>query len=400
MLFRSDGLYLTNQKQFQFVNKRFCEITGYSFEELTSEEFDYDYLLSEKGREIVAKRKKAIDNGESIPNQFILEMRKKTGEIVEIELSTVFIGDPKDYIVIGVMRDITERNALEKKIQESESQYKQLFDEMLSGFALHEIICDNQGKPIDYKFIRINSAFENITGLKASEVIGKTVLEVLPNTEKFWIERYGEVALTGKLVQFDEYSSVLDKYFEVKAYCPKLNTFAVIFNDITERKKNELNLIESEKKFRTLIENASDRIVLIDTEYNHLYHNNAFFSSLVYTEEEYFQIGEANLIHADDFEIINEANSILFKSGKSQTEFRMLHKDGHWMHFQSSSILIYDNKNSPKTILSIIRDITERKMIEEKMLDYTVRLTELNGTKDKFFSIIAQIGRASCRERV
>jgi len=130
--------------------------------------------------------------------------------------------------------------ALEREIYEhglAENNYQNLFEKMLSGFALHEIICDDGGVPIDYSFLKVNPAFETQTGLNAKELIGKSVLEVLPGTEKHWIDTYGHVALTGEPIFFQNYSEELGKYFEVTAYRPATNQFACIFQDITHRIK-------------------------------------------------------------------------------------------------------------------------------------------------------------------
>lgn len=111
-----------------------------------------------------------------------------------------------------------------RELKISEKKFKSLFDEMISGMALHEIICDEEGKPINYRFLNINSAFERLTGLKRDELIGKTVLEVLPETESFWIETYGRVALTGNSVEFDHFSKQLNKHFEVRHIAPSMGS--------------------------------------------------------------------------------------------------------------------------------------------------------------------------------
>ncbi len=136
-----------------------------------------------------------------------------------------------------LVRDVTERKRMAEK-------YQMLFREMLDGFALHEILCDDQGAPVDYRFLAVNPAFERLTGLKAEAIVGKTVLEVLPNTEHEWIEKYGRVALTGESVFFEEYTRELNRYYEVKAFCPAPNQFASVFADITDRKQNEQRLTE------------------------------------------------------------------------------------------------------------------------------------------------------------
>ncbi len=113
---------------------------------------------------------------------------------------------------------------------------------MSQGFALHKIIVNSDNKPIDYKFIDVNNAFCHITGLKKEEIIGKRVKEILPLTEDYWIDTYGDVALNNSNISFEQYSSEFDKYFSVVAYCPERNYFATIFTDITETKHNEIKL--------------------------------------------------------------------------------------------------------------------------------------------------------------
>lgn len=92
---------------------------------------------------------------------------------------------------------------------------------------------------MDYRFLEVNPAFEKLTGLDAEKLIGKTVLEVMPGTEKYWIEKYGHVALTGESLQFEDFSAEIGKYYEVTAYSPIKNHFAVVFNDVTANREAE-----------------------------------------------------------------------------------------------------------------------------------------------------------------
>jgi diguanylate cyclase (GGDEF)-like protein/PAS domain S-box-containing protein len=131
---------------------------------------------------------------------------------------------------------------IQTALEESESRYRLLFQEMISGCALHEMIPDRTGTPCDYRFLEINPAFERMTGLTREQVIGKRVLEILPETEALWIERYGRVVLTGEPAHFEGYSRSFDKHFEVLAYQIRERQFAVTFTDITERKRVEERL--------------------------------------------------------------------------------------------------------------------------------------------------------------
>ncbi len=118
-------------------------------------------------------------------------------------------------------------------------QYQTLFDHMLDGCALHEIICDPIGVPVDYRFLAVNPAFEQMTGLSAQTIIGKTLRNVLPNTEPEWIEEYGNIALNGGSLRFEKTHAGLGKTFEVVAFQPQPGRFACIIHDVTRAREHD-----------------------------------------------------------------------------------------------------------------------------------------------------------------
>ena len=148
----------------------------------------------------------------------------------------------------GVTRDITERKRVEQ-------DYRTLFLNMIEGFALHEIVCDEKGEPVDYRFLAVNPAFERLTGLKAADIVGKTSREVLPGLDRSWIETYGNVALTGLPAFFTNFSAPLGRHYEVAAFQPAPGQFACIFSDVTERQLAENELLESRRQYATLVNN-------------------------------------------------------------------------------------------------------------------------------------------------
>jgi PAS domain S-box-containing protein len=153
----------------------------------------------------------------------------------------------EDYLVKGqiihggtigrTIRYAVERSRSERALRESEERYHTLFRTMSEGFALHEILCDGQGRSCDYRFLDVNPAFEEQTGLRAADLVGRTVREVLPGIEPIWIERYGRVALTGQPEQFEARSSFLGRWYDVRAYRTVPGRFAAVFTDITERRQ-------------------------------------------------------------------------------------------------------------------------------------------------------------------
>jgi PAS domain S-box-containing protein len=141
--------------------------------------------------------------------------------------------------VVIAHENITNRKLAEEAVRESEARYRLLFSEMVLGFSLLEVVYDEHGEPCDHRYLEANSAFEVHIGLRRDIVLGRTIREVLPGIEPFWIETYGKVATTGESVHFESYAQPLQKWFEVTAFRTRRGQLAVTFADISERKQAE-----------------------------------------------------------------------------------------------------------------------------------------------------------------
>jgi len=154
--------------------------------------------------------------------------------------------EPTEYTCI--IRDITERKRAEEALRESEERYRMLFNSMDEGFCTIEVLFDRNQKPVDFRFLEVNPAFEKQTGI--TEAKGKFIRQIAPNLEQHWFDIYGKIALTGEPARFDNPAKELHGWYEVYAYRvgrPENRHVAIFFNDITARKQMEDTLRKSEQ---------------------------------------------------------------------------------------------------------------------------------------------------------
>ncbi|HUI45973.1 MAG TPA: PAS domain S-box protein [Nitrospirota bacterium] len=144
-----------------------------------------------------------------------------------------------DYLAVALAKFRTD-----EALRASQARYRNLFETMSEGCSINEIVLDDTGKAVGLRILEVNPAFERHTGLKAADIVGRTTLELFPTAERVWFERYGKVALTGEPAHFEEWFGPLGRGFEVSVYRPEPNRIAVVFFDITERKKAEADIMK------------------------------------------------------------------------------------------------------------------------------------------------------------
>jgi PAS domain S-box-containing protein len=168
------------------------------------------------------------------------------------------------YGILGICEDITDRKRAEEQLQESERKYRLLFENMTAGFALHRMIYNEAGRPCDYRYLEVNPAFERLTGLSAAQLVEHSVLEVMPQTEPYWIEFFGKVVETGEPASHLDFARDVGRYYDVWAYRPEEGTFAVVFQDVTERKLAEAALERERDLVKRIMETSPVGITALD----------------------------------------------------------------------------------------------------------------------------------------
>ncbi len=259
----------------------------------------------------------------------------------------------------------------------SEEQYQMLFREMQEGFALHEIICDAEGKPVDYRFLAVNPSFERMTGLMAQNIIGKRVLEILPDIELHLIETYGQVALTGEPTSFEYYSKEIGRHFEVRAFQPEPNQFACTITDISRNKRTEGALRASEERFKGLMDQSPVGIQILDMDGFTVNVNKAWEELWGISWEE-FTKQEYNILEDKQVEDLGLMSSLKEAyTGKTVVlparEYDPRHSSGEgtrrWV--QSSMYPIRDGSGNILNVVVVQEDITERKRAERALAEQT-----------------------------
>ncbi|HOE10973.1 MAG TPA: response regulator [bacterium] len=236
-----------------FLSSGIEDLTGYAEGELTHSRFldlvQEEILLSGLRGLSHEEAVRKLVSGEENVWRAEYRIRTRTGEEKWLDNGAVQILDEQGTVVasIGLLWNITPRKRAEQKLLESERKYRSLFNSMISGFALHKMVCDETGRISDCRFLEVNPAFESIMELKASEVVGKTMKEVFPDLEDTWIEHYNQAACSETPTRFEVYCKDLNKYFEAIAYSPESGRFATIITDITDRRNLEEQLRQAHK---------------------------------------------------------------------------------------------------------------------------------------------------------
>ena len=252
-------------------------------------------------------------------------------------------------------------------LREDQEHYCSLFDNMLSGLAYCKMTFDKD-VPIDFTYLEVNGAFERLTGLK--NVVGKRVSEVIPGLRESnpeFFEIYGRVALTGKPERFEAWVEPLAEWFSISVYSPKKGHFVALFDVITERKRAERALKESEERYRVAVESSNDGVALLRGD-THIFVNQRFLDMSGYNAAEEV-VGKplSMTVHPDDREMIARY-TLMRERGEpvpSRYEIRGITKNGVTKYIEASVARV-TYLGEPAS-LAYLRDVTDRKRTEEAL---------------------------------
>lgn len=292
---------------------------------------------------------------------------------------------------LDALNDEQGRTVAEQALKLSEQRYRSLFSSINEGFSLHETIYDQAGKPCDYRFIEVNPAFERETGLKSADIMGRTLFEVLPQTEAVWLERYSRVVLTGEPDHFEAYLEGTGRWYEVYASRTAVNQLCVVLLNITDRKEAEQALAESEARLAITFDRAGVGIVEVIEGDRFIAVNDRACEILGYSRAELLTMDVHNLTFAEDRELSDRMNSAIHQGPHDRViyEKRYARKNGDpiWCHVTISAIRNEAGRWTGS--ITTIEDISEQKRAEGALQLALDDLRQADRRKDEFLAMLA-----------
>lgn len=282
----------------------------------------------------------------------------------------------KTYQGFSSFVDFTKAGIADESLHETERMLMNLYINMDEGVGLHKMVFDEQGNAVNYRIIGINPRFEKILGMSESDVHDRLATEVYGVGEAPFIKEYLEVVKTGNPCSLEVFFPPMKKYFSISVSTWGRDSFATIFTDITDRKNAEEIIRESENKYRTIFENIQDVFYKVDAQGRITDISPSIKRYSGFTREELIGMmaEDIYMVPGDRNLLMQELNS---KGEVSDYDIQLKSKEGKGVWASMNVHLLYDPSGNPTGLEGSLRDVTRRKIAEERMLESETKFRSL-----------------------
>jgi len=298
--------------------------------------------------------------------------------------------------MIGAMLDLTGMRSAQTALRKSEERFRTVVETIDAAFAIVQVKFDADDRPIDYKFIEVNPAFERESGV---DLRGKWVSEFAPDLEPFWFETYGHVAKTGETANFESYAKPFQRWFDVRAARvgdPAERQIGIFFNDVTARRNAQDRLRKSEALARENVERVQLALAagaIIGTWHWDL-------PSDCFTVDEAFAeafgldpaLGRTGLsleqviatVHPDDRQgLIAAIEEVVARGGAYAHQYRVRRADAKYYWIEANGRVEHGEDGTPRSFPGVLINVQERRTVEAERDRAIQALRGLNDTLEQ-----------------
>jgi PAS domain S-box-containing protein len=365
----NDGIVITQDGRYVFINQVFLRTIGRSMEELLGKTLGA--FVHPDDRERLADYARRRRAGEPAPSNYELRIIRSDGSLVQVDVNVIEVVYKGGRAFLAYLRDITERKKAEEQLRQSEEKYRHLVDHAPAGIY-----------QVDFRsrrFISVNDVMCQYTGYTRDEFLTLDPLRILTedSLEPF-LKRMADVMEGIPISDSVEYKIrgkngrefwvLLHNSFLYEEGRPVIST--VIIHDITERRQTEQALRESEERYRTLVETSPDSIILysLTGEILAASGQTAAMYGASSTAEFMKEVRTVFDLLTDEGREKAAANfsRTLAKGHSEKNEYRIRLRDQSQIDVEINSSLVRDASGEPRAFISVVRDITDRKRAEEE----------------------------------
>ncbi|MBN2005660.1 MAG: PAS domain S-box protein [Anaerolineae bacterium] len=267
------GITILDQNgQIVFANEQARHILGITCDDVAQRSYNApEWRISDENGGPFPENKlpfrQVIDTGQPVFNvRHAIEWPDRRRILLSINAAPVLDDNNQIDVIVTTLSDITQQTQALQALKESEQRFRALFETMTEGVALHRLVYDDEGRPVDYILTDVNPAYETHTGLARTFVTGAYASEIYGTNMPPYFDIFSEVAVTGNPSHVEVYFEPLHRHFKISIYSPCKDQFATIFEDITQRKQTEAEFLRLQRLLQNITDSMPSALITLDME--------------------------------------------------------------------------------------------------------------------------------------